>query len=219
MTPTKTLGELTTLYPGAARVFYDHGLDYCCGGNQTLVEACREKNLDPDKVLAEIQTPEDGPSDRIRWEEQPLGDLIDHILTRYHTPLREVLPRLIDLAAMVERAHADKPDCPRGLEQHLVGIAEALESHLAKEEQILFPLIGSGQTQGAVNPIRVMAMEHEEHGASLLRTRDITGDFHLPAEACPTWTELYRGLQRLEKDLMDHIHLENNILFPRVMNT
>jgi len=218
MTSMQTLGELATRYPGAAKVFYNHGLDYCCGGKLTLDEACREKNLDPGTVLAEIQAPEDGSSNQIRWEEQPLGDLVDHILSRYHAPLREELARLIDLAAKVEQAHADKPDCPRGLKLHLVGITEAVESHLAKEEQVLFPLIKSGQTQGAADPIRVMAHEHEEHGENLAKTRAMTGDFHLPAEACTTWTELYRSLQRLEKDLMDHIHLENNILFPRVIN-
>jgi len=218
MTSTQTLGELVTRYPGAAKVFYNHGLDYCCGGAQTLDEACREKSLDPDQVLAEVQAPEAGSSNQVRWEEQPLGDLVDHILSRYHAPLREELARLIDLAAKVEQAHAGKPDCPRGLKQHLIGIAEAVESHLAKEEQILFPLIKAGQTQGAANPIRVMVHEHESHGENLGKTRTMTGDFHLPAEACTTWAELYRSLQRLEKDLMDHIHLENNILFPRVLN-
>lgn len=218
MTSTKTLGELVTRYPDAARVFYNYGLDYCCGGKQTLDDACREMNLDPGKVFTELQAPKDGPSNQIHWEEQPLGDLVDHILTRYHAPLREELARLIDLAAKVEQAHADKTDCPRGLKLHLVGISEAVMSHLAKEEQILFPLISSGQTQNAVHPIRVMALEHEEHGESLRKTRVLTRDFHLPAEACTTWTELYRSLERLEKELMDHIHLENNILFPRVMN-
>jgi len=218
MKSMKTLGELTSRYPAAARVFYDYGLDYCCGGNQTLDEACREKGLDPGKVLAEVQTPEADSPNLIRWEEKPLGELVDYILTRYHAPLREDLARLIDLAAKVEQAHADKPDCPRGLKQHLSDITEAVDSHLAKEEQVLFPLISSGQTRDAVDPIRVMALEHEEHGENLRKTRDITREFFLPAEACTTWTELYRSLERLERDLMDHIHLENNILFPRVVN-
>jgi len=214
-----TLGELTTQYPSAAKIFYTYGLDYCCGGKQAFDEACREKNLDPGTVLAEIQSQEGENSGSIRWQDQPLSELIDYILTRYHAPLREDLPRLIDLAGTVEDVHSDHADCPKGLKQHLVGIAEAVESHLAKEEQILFPLIKSGETQGAFNPIKVMTLEHEEHGENLRKTRKLTGDFQLPGDACATWTELYRSLERLEKDLMDHIHLENNILFPRVTNT
>lgn len=219
MTNQATLGELTTQYPSAAKIFYTYGLDYCCGGKQPFENACREKNLDPAKVLAEIQSQDGNSSGSIRWEERPLGELIDYILTRYHAPLRDDLPRLIDLAGTVEEVHADNADCPKGLKDHLIAIAGAVESHLAKEEQVLFPLIKSGETQGAFNPIKVMTLEHEEHGENLRKTREITGDFHLPGDACATWTELYRSLERLEKDLMDHIHLENNILFPRVTST
>jgi regulator of cell morphogenesis and NO signaling len=215
MSIQQTLGELTTRHPSAAKVFYTHGLDYCCGGKQTLEDACREKDLSPDEVLAEISR-EDGESQPgLRWETRPLPELIDYILTRYHASLREELPRLINLAAKVEEVHCAKPDCPTGLKNHLEAIAEAVESHLAKEEQVLFPLIASGRTQVAFNPIQVMKLEHEEHGANLRKTREITHDFLLPNDACATWRELYRSLERLEKDLMDHIHLENNILFPR----
>lgn len=218
MNTQATLGELNTIYPSASKVFHSYGLDYCCGGKQSLEDACREKNLAPEKVLAEISRDESVAPHHIRWETQPLGDLIDYILTRYHEPLREELARLVLLASKVEQVHADKTDCPKGLQQHLVAISEAVESHLAKEEQILFPMIKAGQNGVAVHPIRVMEAEHEDHGANLRKTRDITNNFFLPAEACATWRELYRSLKQLEKDLMDHIHLENNILFPRVVS-
>ena len=145
MTTQHTLGELTIRYHAAAKIFYNYGLDYCCGGKQALDVACREKNLDPVKVLAEIQSQDGDSSGSIRWEEQPLGELIDYILTRYHAPLRDDMPRLINLAGAVESVHAGNAECPKGLKDHLIAIADAVEDHLAKEEQILFPLIKSGQ--------------------------------------------------------------------------
>ena len=216
MTKKATLGELATQYPLSTKIFHHYGLDYCCGGKDNLEDACREKQLSPDQVLAEIAKEDASEDRRIQWNERPVGELIDYILTRYHAPLREEIPRLIALAAKVEQVHADKKDCPKGLHRHLVAINDAVEGHLAKEEQILFPMIQTGQMHGACNPIRVMMLEHEEHGENLRKTRDITRNFFLPGEACSSWRELYRGLEQLEKDLMDHIHLENNILFPRV---
>lgn len=210
-----TLAELVTRYPGAAGVLHRHGLDYCCGGARNFSEACEALNLDASEVLAEIHARRGDSSSQIRWEEQPPGKLIDYILSRYHEPLREELPRLIALSARVEKVHAGKPSCPKGLERHLIAIREAVESHLAKEEQILFPMIKSGQLRMVFCPIRVMMDEHEDHGKNLRKTREITHDFGIPSDACATWAELYRSLEGLEKDLMDHISLENNILFPR----
>lgn len=154
-----------------------------------------------------------------RWEERPLEELIDHLITRYHEPLRQDLPAWIDAARKVERVHAAKPSCPHGLTEVLMTWRTDMDLHLGKEEQVLFPAILEG-TRGLrlAMPIRVMLQEHEDHGATLLRLRALTHDFVPPAEACSTWRALYEGLARLEEELMRHVHLENHVLFPRALD-
>jgi len=149
--------------------------------------------------------------------EQALGELVQHILDHYHAPLRTELPRLVDLAQLVERVHAERADCPAGLADLLAEMGEAIESHLAKEEKILFPLIVAGRGQTAHMPVQVMVQEHEDHGRNLRRIRELTGDLRAPEDACASWRELYRALAQLELELMSHIHLENDILFPRAL--
>jgi regulator of cell morphogenesis and NO signaling len=213
----QSLGELVTHSPGAAKVFHRHRLDFCCGGKQSLEEACKRKGIDPEAVTREIEGANSDPHGEVRWDQRPLDELVDYILTRYHAPLKEELPRLIELAGKVETVHADKPDRPSGLTALLEDVRESVDGHLAKEEQILFPLIQSGRGQMAHMPIHVMIQEHEDHGKNLQRIRELTHDLTLPEYACTSWRELYRSLQQLEVELMDHIHLENNILFPRAM--
>lgn len=219
MTTKTTLGELITHYPIASRIFYGYGLDYCCGGKESLEEACKAKNLSPDRIFAEITQPAAEDTPIIHWEQRPPDDLINYILARYHEPLREELPRLEDMAAKVERVHGGRSDCPHGLHHHLQILRVEIDQHVAKEEQILFPMIKAGQVGMASGPIHVMMMEHDEHGENLRKTRVLTSDFVTPEDACTTWRELYRGLQLLEKDLMDHIHLENDILFRRIIRS
>jgi len=151
------------------------------------------------------------------WSERPLTELIDFILERFHAPLRSDLPALVELAKKVEDVHAGKPSCPRGIAQHLAHVLVEVEIHLAKEERILFPLIRAGRGPTALMPIKVMMQEHEDHGVNLRRTRALTGDLAAPPEACASWRSLYQGLAQLEADLMEHIHLENNVLFPRAL--
>lgn len=215
MSIDQTLGDLATQVPAASRVLRAAGLDYCCHGQRTLTEACAEKGLDPGRLLESIRQEPDAPTDS--WESKPLVAIIHHIIERYHEPLRRELPELRQMAMKVEEKHADKPACPRGLTAHLAGIHEAVLSHLDKEEQILFPMILAGHGPQAMGPIQVMEFEHQEHGENLARTRALTADLTVPAEACATWQALYLRLRELEADLMDHIHLENNVLFPRAL--
>jgi regulator of cell morphogenesis and NO signaling len=217
MSTEQTLSELVTANPAAAKVFHQYRLDYCCGGKQTLAEACAAQGLDAEDVLREAAVAGVVERDDVRWEERPLADLVQHILDRYHTPLRTEIPRLIELSEKVERVHADKPDRPAGLAEFLTEVRAAVESHLAKEEMILFPLIVSGRGPMAHMPVQVMVQEHEDHGESLRRIRGLAKDFALPEYACASWRELYRALAQLEVDLMNHIHLENYILFPRAL--
>lgn len=215
-----TLADLATTVPAASRVFQRHHLDFCCRGRRTLSDACAASALDPAAIIAEIES-EDPPAAAdgvsVRWDLRPVEDLVAHILARYHLPLRPEIARLVDMARKVERVHAEKPACPRGLTEHLEAVAVDLESHLAKEEQVLFPLVLAGRGAGARMPVRVLMLEHEDHGASLRRTRELAHDLVPPPEACATWRALYLGLENLERELFEHIHLENNVLFPRVL--
>ena len=152
------------------------------------------------------------------WKTQPPAAIIEFILCRFHAPLRRDLPVLVSGARLVEAETAPSALRPTGLADHLEQILIAVESHLAKEEKILFPLILAGRGGSAFMPIKVMMAEHEDHVANLERTRTLTHDFSLPADASETWRALYCDLQRLETDLNQHIHLENTVLFTRVMS-
>jgi regulator of cell morphogenesis and NO signaling len=211
-----TLADLAVAVPAASRVFHRHRLDFCCHGGRPLDEACAERGLDARSVLLEIDREQAGPAGE-RWDERPLPELVDHIEGHYHRRLREELPELVALARKVEARHADKASCPRGLAAHLEAVHEAVLSHLAKEEQVLFPMIRAGRGRMAGGPIHVMEAEHVDHGEDLERTRALTAGLVAPKEACSSWQALYLRLVELERELMEHIHLENNVLFRRVL--
>ena len=208
----QSLGSLAVSIPGATAVFRRLKLDFCCGGQQSLQEACATKNLDLKSVVQEIealQTLESAPS-------QPSApELIDHILRRYHEVHRQQLPELIRMARRVEAVHRDHPMVPQGLADHLEVMEQELLDHMGKEEQILFPILREGGHPMAVHPIGVMRHEHVSHGAQIERLATLAHQHRPPEEACNTWRALYAGTQRLTDDLMEHIHLENNVLFPR----
>jgi regulator of cell morphogenesis and NO signaling len=214
--PNPTLADLAITHPGASRVFLKHGLDFCCHGRRPLEEACTEKGLDPSTILSEIRN-EDMNGDLQELASKPIEELVDFIESHYHMRLRAELPELIKMADKVEKVHASKASCPRALASHLRLIHSAIVEHLAKEEQVLFPMIRSGYRNRASSPIRVMEQEHEDHGRNLESLRELAHDFVAPPEACATWNALYLRLKQLSDELMEHIHLENNVLFPRVL--
>jgi len=148
-------------------------------------------------------------------QSQPLGAVVEFILTRFHEPLRRDLPDLVERARQVEASPSEQR--PVGLASHLEQVRLAVESHLTKEEKILFPLIAAGRGEHALMPIRVMMAEHEDHAQNLRRTRELTDDFTVPSGASALWRDLYRDLERLEADLDEHIDLENNVLFTRAL--
>lgn len=216
MTPTpaqaeQSLGSLAVQIPGATAVFRKLKLDFCCGGQQSLASACTDKQLDLDSVLGEIralQQHEAAPE-----APQP-AELIDHILRRYHEVHRQQLPELIRMARRVEAVHRDHLQVPHGLAGQLETMEQELLEHMAKEEQILFPLLKQGGHPMVVHPIGMMRHEHVSHGAQLERLAALTNQHQPPAGACNTWQALYAGTARLTEDLIEHIHLENNLLFP-----
>jgi regulator of cell morphogenesis and NO signaling len=198
-TAVTPLAELAESFPAASRVFHRYGLDFCCHGKRPLGDACAEAGLDAPSVLAEIATEQAAAPDLPRWDEKPIAELVDHIVGFYHRRLREELPELVALAAKVESRHADKPACPRGLRAHLEAVHAAVLEHLAKEEQVLFPMIMTGRGRMAAGPITVMEAEHDDHASNLRETRRLTADLVAPPEACATWARSICGWARSKR--------------------
>ncbi|MCA8978232.1 MAG: iron-sulfur cluster repair protein YtfE [Planctomycetes bacterium] len=217
ISPSDTLADLATSRAGASRVFARHNLDFCCHGQVSLAETCGKKEIDIDALIGEIEAEERRGDSFERWDQRPLGEVIDHLLTRFHEPHRQELPRLCEMAARVEKVHGDKQACPNGLAALLHQLTAELNLHMQKEEQILFPMIGRGDGSLATGPIQVMEQEHVDAGAQLEQIRELTNDHTPPPEACGTWRALYLGLAEFERDLMQHVHLENYVLFPRAL--
>ena len=208
------IGQIAVELPGATAVFRRHKLDFCCGGQIALQEACERRQLSVDTVLAELDGLQRVDVD-VDVAQQPVPEVIDHILQRYHAVHREQLPELIRMARRVEAVHRDSPDVPTGLADHLEAMEQELLDHMDKEENILFPLLRAGGRGMAHNPIAVMRHEHTSHGEQLERLMALAHDTKPPAGACNTWRALYAGIAQLSDDLINHIHLENNLLFPQ----
>jgi regulator of cell morphogenesis and NO signaling len=209
---SRTLADIASALPGATSVFRRRKLDFCCGGQVKLAEAAAAKGLDANEIAAELAA--------IAVDARPTaplatGDLITLIETHYHATHRRELPELVRLARRVEAVHADHPMAPAGIAALLGRMATELPDHMQKEEQILFPLMRQGGHAMIGHPIAVMLAEHDDHSENLHELERIAHGFAAPADACPTWRALYVGARKLTDELMEHIALENNVLFPR----
>ena len=213
----QSLGQLARRIPGATRIFDAHHFDFCCAGNRTLRTVAASAGVDAEAIVGELRLLEArvGESTEQDWGTASDTELVEHILARYHAVHREQLPELIRLARKVEQVHGDRPECPNGLADHLAGMAQELESHMRKEELVLFPMIARGQGAMAVAPVTMMRHEHDDHGVALRHLESLTDGITPPRGACTTWRALYTGLREFRQDLMQHIHTENNILFER----
>lgn len=207
------LGEIAGNLPGATRLFRQYQMDFCCGGQRSLREEALRVGADLKEVVSALQRLETGTTREKNWKKASTKELIAHILERYHLRHREQLPELIHLAEKVERVHAEHKQVPMGLAEHLRDMLQELEGHMQKEERILFPMLMRGQGQMAGGPITVMESEHIQHGEALEKMLTLAHRLELPDDACNSWRALYLGLGELRDDLMEHIHLENNILF------
>jgi regulator of cell morphogenesis and NO signaling len=207
----RQVADIAANLPGATQVFRKHKIDFCCGGQVPLAEAAAASGRPLAEIEGELAALETGETEA----PQSTDELIEHILERYHATHRAELPELVRLAARVEARHAENPLVPRGIHAALVEAEQALDDHMQKEEQILFPLMRSGGHPMIHAPIGRMRHEHDEHGERLLNLERLEHHFELPAEACPTWRALYAGVQKLIDDVHEHVHLENNVLFPR----
>ena len=220
---TTTVGEIASALPSTVRIFQRHGIDFCCGGKTPLSRACREKGIPFSDVIGAIEALglQPGSEDR-DWEHEPLDALADHIVAAYHDPLREELPRLESMASKVARVHGAKAPHLSRLHTVVTELSSDLRAHMQKEEMVLFPAIRAVE-RGAVAPIplsvpiEVMEHEHDRAGALLEELRASTGGYTPPDWACGTLRALYQGLAEFESAMHVHVHLENNILFPRAL--
>jgi regulator of cell morphogenesis and NO signaling len=221
------VAEIATLHPATIRVFEQYGIDFCCGGKRPLGAACAERNVNVDEVARDLEAAVQGPPPSTRrWDEAPLDELVDHVLVRYHRPLDGDLPRLTRMMEKVVSVHGARHPGLRLVLRTLAALVADLGPHMMKEEQVLFPYIRrmeEARRQGrsllggrfVASPIRVMEIEHEAVGGLLASLREETDGYAPPDDACNTYRGLFHGLAELEHDLHEHIHLENNVLFPR----
>jgi len=231
-TTVQTVREIALEYPSSIRVFEAYGIDYCCGGRKPLAEACAAGNLAMDEVIAALETAAQTPSAiGTDWSQASLEELSEHIVRTHHAYVKKELPRLAALAQkVVDRHGATTAELPL-IQAALAKLDEELTQHLAKEEAVLFPYIvllehakddGGAKPHGCfgtvANPIAMMTQEHDAAGALLAEIRLFSHGFTTPDDACPTYHAFFDGLQDFERDLHQHIHLENNILFPRAID-
>lgn len=212
LNPEQAIGQIAVQLPGSTAVFRRLKLDFCCGGQISLRQAVADKRLDLDAVVSELSG--------LQRSDAPVGirepvALIDHILSRYHEVHRGQLPELIRMARRVEAVHRDNSATPHGLADMLENMEHELLSHMEKEEKILFPMLKSGRNPFVDQPIGMMRSEHVGHGGALERVMAFTQDATPPLGACNTWRALYAGIAQFHDDLISHIHLENNVLFPQ----
>ena len=230
-TITETVREIALNQPSSIRVFERFGIDYCCGGRKPLAVACKEQDVDIEALLAALAQAATEPSpEETDWNKSSLEALVGHINAKHHEYLKSELPRLNSLAKKVTAAHGPNHPELAELQATVEALSDELTQHLAKEEMILFPYVtgleraiaGKGATPHAcfgtiASPIAVMSQEHDDAGEALAKIRQLTKDYTVPQDACPTYHAYMDGLKMLEKDLHQHIHLENNILFPRAL--
>jgi len=233
VTADMTVGEIATKYPMLQEIMERMGVDYCCGGKHDLATAATQKGLDLDDVLLSLNAHLDrGPTanqNHRDWNTASLTELTDHIEQKHHAFMKEQLPRIGGKIARIKLMHGEKHGRVLvELEDIYIGLRDEIEAHLGKEEQVLFPyirIIEAYATRGGEkpdvhcgsvgNPIRQMENEHENTGRALEHIRELTDNYTVPEDGCVSFREAYEGLKAIERDLHEHIHLENNILFPR----
>jgi len=233
MTAEKTLRELALENITAARMFEKLGIDYCSGGNKSLEEACRAAKLSMDQVIDSLEMAEQAAhaaqKDR-NWQTEPLAELIAYIKSTHHKYTREEMARLVPLLDKVCSVHGRNHAELQNVRSSFQGLVQELTTHMMKEDQVLFPYIVRMEEAiiqkepvlpppfGSVqNPVSMMEHEHDSAGNALRAMREASRGYTPPGDACISYQTLYKALADFEADLHQHIHLENNILFPRAV--
>jgi len=228
ITTETTVRDIALEEPTAIPVLEQFGIDYCCGGKHTLAEACVKRNQDIGPVLEELERRrQETSAAEIEWQTAPLSDLIDHIVHKHHAFTREHLVLLRELTAKVERRHGSAHPEVYRVREALANMSAGLIHHFGCEENVLFPYIKQLDAcqrsilpdvfAGIKQPVKRLMMDHDQAGDELRFLRESTNNYLPPNDACTTYRALYRALEDLERDLHRHIHLENNILFPRAL--
>src|SRR5215213_648330 len=231
MNSAATVRELVTQMPAATRVFEKFKIDYCCGGNTPLAEACAKAGVDLRELEQELeQTGTARGPQAAQFNEMTLPGLIDHIVGTHHLFTREELVRLDALMTKVVSVHGNNHPELREASALLKKLGDDLNPHMLKEERVLFPYITQLDRSATLktaapfapfgtvkNPVRMMMMEHDVAGEILRELRRVTSDYAVPADVCISYKTLFEALEALERDLHQHIHLENNILFPKAI--
>jgi regulator of cell morphogenesis and NO signaling len=229
----QTVREVALNIPGATRVLEKFGIDYCCGGQRSLEQACGDRNLNLEQVIESLGTAAASPRSSQggnHWQSGTLADLISHINTTHHKYTREEISRLGPLFDKVLNVHGKKHPELLEMRHDFWALAHELTTHMAKEEMVLFPYIERMEEAvtarepilpapfGSVeNPVAKMIHEHDEAGRLLRSLRGLSQDYQPPEGACVSYKTLFSALEEFEKDLHQHIHLENNVLFPRAI--
>lgn len=229
-TTQNTLADIVKSDFRAARVFENYNLDFCCKGNRPLSDACSEKKLNADAILQEVNSVLTGASPDKSQEDWAIDELANHILNTHHVYTKKMLPVIFAHSQKVSEVHGKNHPEVVEIAEIFSRVHDELSSHMMKEEKMLFPFILSmaeaekNNTQSAAppfgsvsGPISVMEREHVEAGDGFFRIRELSSNYSAPEDACSTYKVLYQELNEFENDLHRHIHLENNILFPKAI--
>lgn len=228
---TQTVREIAQTQPSSIRVFERFGIEYCCGGRKPLAEACAAKDVNVDTVIAALEAACGNDHTQVKdWTKESLAGLTEHIVATHHSYCKRELPRLSGLAATVASVHGGSNPELAVIRAKLAQLAEELANHLAEEEVVVFPMIVKIERNEACdtvkpgesctsigNPLAQLIQEHDGAGVLLAEIRGLSRDFITPEYACATYHALFDGLRDFERDLHRHVHLENNILFPRAI--
>lgn len=228
---TDTLGEVVARFPDAGTIFTDEKIDFCCRGQRTLGEAAQERQIDPAALVEQVNAAYAGMINEFRqrsdWQEASLESLIRHIVNTHHAYLNQILPELSQMTTKILRVHgARHSDVLAPVHRMFHMLKLDMEQHMIKEEEESFPMIIAYEQHPdrellmqAIEAVEELESEHRDAGDILKEIRNKTGDYHLPEDACTTFAQTYRRLEELENDMFRHIHMENNILFPRLRAT
>lgn len=223
----KTVADIVTENINTAHIFKKYGIDFCCGGGVSIEKACEKKNVDYGTLFSELQSV-DAPKESYNYDKWALDFLVDHIINIHHAYVKEAIPLIYQYVDRVAKVHGHHYKQVVEIQKLFYQVADELELHMRKEEQVLFPYIKqlveaikkgekvAPSPFGTIdNPIRMMMMEHDVAGDIMKKINELAENYNPPAEACNTFRALYAKLDEFEQDLHHHIHLENNILFPK----
>jgi len=228
----QTVSEIAIQNPSSARIFESLGIDYCCGGKIPLKDACFKANVSPETVLQLLDNLKTaaGQAEPEKWVTAPIADLTGHIISEHHDYVRTEGPRLLALLQKVKARHEWVHPEVTTINDVFAALFQELSIHMLKEEQVLFPYLNSLEAAvlagkaappaffGSVrNPIEHMLADHNDAGDSLARISTLSNGYQTPPGRCPTFRALYHGFSEFEQNLHRHVHLENNILFPRAL--